>query len=255
MLKVSPRKIKVVVLLAAASCSVSANAFDLLQYFPTPAGASWEYRYTDSSTERACAGIRVVRVGAESFAQATLVTSAPEADKCSGTRPQQPAEVLESTDTLNTEYSAYRLQSRSASAGGKGRTQRWVLPLLFMPTFSNVYQTYSSSGIVTEESGEEARSASYRATVKVVGLEDVNVPAGRFKSTVHLQLIERRDYSGPGKVSVLQRTDRWLVRGLGVVRVRVEVLVNDQRTENSTLQLLRASVPSMPAELQDQLAR
>jgi hypothetical protein len=192
----------------------------------------------------------LVNVGSESFDQATLVTTAPQADKCSGIRPFP--EFVDTTDTLNTNMVAYRLVARAAE-DQRGSTLRWVTPLLFMPTYSNVFQTFSSAGIVTEERGTEVRSASYSATVKVVGLEDVTVPAGKFQSTVHLQLIERRTYSSPVPTRVVERTDRWLARGVGVVRVRVEVLVNEQRKASSQLQLLKAAVPSSP-ELQDQTA-
>jgi hypothetical protein len=238
-------------LIAACTLGPSAQAFDLLQYFPTIAGAKWEYRYTESSTEGGCIGTRLVSVTSESFDQATLATTAPEADKCSGVRPFP--EFVDTTDTFNTNFVAYRLVARAAG-DGRGSTLRWVTPLLFMPTYSNVFQTFSSAGTVTEARGQEVRSASYSATVKVIGLEDVIVPAGKFQSTVHLQLIERRTYSAPTPTRVVERTDRWLARGVGVVRVRVEVLVNEQRKAGSQLQLLSAAVPELPPELRDQTA-
>lgn len=243
-----------VVLLAACGFSASAGAFDLLQYFPTREGAKWEYRYSESSTKGGCTGTRLVSVGSESFDQATLVTTAPQADKCSGVRPFP--EFAGSTDTYNTNIIAYRLVARAAQ-DADGSTVRWVTPLLFMPTYSNVFQTFSSAGTVIEARGEEqVRSASYSATVKVVGLEDVTVPAGTFKSTVHLQLIERRTYTTQQQppVRIVERTDRWLARGVGVVRVRMEVLVNGERQANSQLQLVNAEVPRLPTELQDQTA-
>jgi hypothetical protein len=238
------------VLIAACTFSSSAYSFDLLQYFPTTAGAKWEYRYTESSTEGGCIGTRLVSVATESFDQATLATTAPAADKCSGVRPFP--EFVDTTDTFNTNFIAYRLVTRAAG-DGRGSTLRWVTPLLFMPTYSNVFQTFSSAGIVTEARGQEVRSASYSATVKVIGLEEVTVPAGKFESTVHLQLIERRTYSAPVPTRVVERTDRWLARGVGVVRVRVEVLVNEQRQASSQLQLLNAAVPALP-EFRDQTA-
>jgi hypothetical protein len=226
-----------------------AHAFDLLQYFPTPEGAKWEYRYTEASPEGACAGVRLVSVGSESFDQATLVTTAPDTDKCSGVRPLP--EFMVTTDTLNTNIVAYRLVARAFGADRQDSTVRWVSPLLFMPTYSNIYQTYSSTGTVTEVRGSQARSAAYSATVKVVGLEDVVVPAGKFKSAVHLQLSERRSYDAPLATRVLERTDRWLVRGLGVVKVSGEILINEQRRATSQWQLLSAQVPAQ-AELPEQ---
>jgi hypothetical protein len=238
-------------LVAACGFGSSAHAFDLLQYFPTSEGAKWEYRYTESSTEGGCTGTRLVSVSSESFDQATLVTTAPAADKCSGVRPFP--EFVVTTDTFNTNLIAYRLVARAAE-DQRGSTLRWITPLLFMPTYSNVFQTFSSAGTVTEARGEEVRSASYSATVKVVGLEDVTVPAGKFQSTVHLQLIERRTYSLPVPTRVVERTDRWLARGVGVVRLRVEVLLNGQRKAGSQLQLLSSAVPELPPEMRDQTA-
>lgn len=232
--------------------SVSANAFDLLQYFPTSEGAKWEYRYTESSPGGACAGVRIVNVGSESFDQATLVTTAPEADKCSGIRPLP--EFAPTTETLNTNMVAYRLVARTARNLEQGSTLRWITPLLFLPTYSNIYQTFSSTGTVTEEQGAEVRSASYSATVKVIGLEDVTVPAGTFKSTVHLQLIERRSFSAPVGSRLVERTDRWLARGVGVVRVTGEVTINDQRRATLQWQLLKSEVPRSPSDLTDQTA-
>jgi hypothetical protein len=243
---------RLIAMVIGAVASHSAAALDLLQYFPTSEGAKWEYRYTESSAEGACTGVRIVNVGTESFKQATLVTTAPQADKCAGRRPLP--EFVPTTETLDTDMSAYRLVARAAGNRQQGGTLRWVTPLLFMPTYSNIYQTFSSAGTLTEEGGTQARSASYSAMVKVVGLEDVTVPAGKFKSTVHLQLIERRSYSGPLPVRVVERTDRWLARGLGVVRVTVEITVDNQRRASSQWQLLNAAVPKPPGELLDQTA-
>jgi hypothetical protein len=235
----------------AAGFAPSARAFDLLQYFPTSEGAQWQYRYSESSTEGGCTGTRTVKVDSESFSQAMFLTTAPQADKCSGIRPFP--EFVGITETLDTNMVAYRLVARAAGSE-QGSTLRWAGPLLFMPTYSNVFQTFSSAGTVTEARGEEVRSASYTATVKVVGLEEVTVPAGKFKSTVHLQLIERRSYSAPVPTRVVERTDRWLARGVGVVRVNVEVRVNDQRRATSQWLLLDAKVPALPAEMLDQAA-
>lgn len=246
------RPIAKVVVMLAGSFSLSAHAVDLLQYFPTPEGAQWEYRYSDSLGGRACIGTRIVSVTSESFDQATLATAAPKSDECTGPVAAARPQFRESRETFTTNMSDYRLVERDITRTGEGGTLRWATPLLFMPTYSNVYQTYNSAGIVTEVTGAETRSAAYSAIVKVVGLEDVNVPAGKFKSTVHLQLIERRVYRTPVATRVVERTDRWLARGIGVVRIRVEVLVNDQRFASSQMQLLKASVPRGPLELQDQ---
>jgi hypothetical protein len=138
--------------------------------------------------------------------------------------------------------------SRNSTFNGVGNTTQWLAPLLYLPTFSNLYQTYSSAGMVSETLGESVRSASYTATVKVIGLEEVNVPAGKFKSTVHVQLIERRTYPPPSTARVVTRTDRWLARDVGMVRLRLEVFIDEQRAESRQLQLLRAAVPLPPAD-------
>jgi len=232
--------------LLAGAVSSPAGAFDLLKYFPTPNGAAWEYRYTESWSTGACSGKRMLSVGAATDEAVTFITSTPEADKCSGANAARG--FPPTTDTLGVSLYAYRLVSRNSAIEGATSTTQWMAPLLFLPTFSNVYQTYSSEGMVSETLGDSVRSASYTATVKVIGLEDVNVPAGKFTSTVHVQLVERRTYPPPLTARVVTRTDRWLAREVGVVRLKVEVFVDEQRTESRQLQLLRAQLPAPPAD-------
>jgi hypothetical protein len=138
--------------------------------------------------------------------------------------------------------------SRNSTFNGVANTTQWLAPLLYLPTFSNLYQTYSSAGMVSEMLGESVQSVAYAATVKVIGLEDVNVPAGKFKSTVHVQLIERRSYPPPLTARLVTRTDRWLARDVGMVRLSLEVFIDEQRAESRQLQLLRAAVPLPPAD-------
>ena len=232
--------------LLASLCSTRAAAFDLLKYFPTPQGARWEYRYSESSSTRVCTGLRVLSIPNASEDTVTLVTATPEADKCA--KAAATIGFPPATETLNVSLSAFRLVSRDAAGAITPNSMAWQAPLLFLPTFSNVYQSYGSEGTLNERRGSEERTAAYSATLKLIGIEDVNVPAGKFPATLHVQLIERRTYPPPLGTRVVTRTDRWLVRDLGAVRVRVEVLIDERRVENGQLQLERAQLPDAPVD-------
>jgi hypothetical protein len=212
--------------LCLALFSVSATAVDLRDYFPTPNGITWSYAFSDWAPGGKCAGERSVTVDTTATGRVKLLTATVRADNC----PSAP-----STETFVTGAPGFRLLSRLGSTQSTRESSEWNPAVLVLPTRLNIYQASQSSGYLTEAA---AVRVAYRATVKLVGVEKLAVPAGTFQAALHLQLIETRDYPPPMPSQVVVRTDRWLGRGIGTLKLRTEVVVDGKVARSSQLQLI-----------------
>jgi hypothetical protein len=96
--------------------------------------------------------------------------------------------------------------------------------------------------VLNEADGDQTRAVAYRATLKYLGVEKVSVPAGAFPAALHLQLTETREYPPPLASQVMLRTDRWLGRAVGTVKIKTEVFVNGTVTRSTLLQLACSSL-------------
>jgi hypothetical protein len=218
-------------LLASGLCTASAHAIDLRDYFPTPAGATWVYSFSEWSPTARCTGRRRITVQSAAGGRLKLVASpapagcpAPAVPSLSG-----PIETLVMGDV------GYRLLAREDLASQPEASFEWVPSMLVLPNRAELYQTFRSSGYVRRSSSDDT-SMTYQATLKVAAVEKLEVPAGTFVGTLRLQLIEVRD-TPPPSARVELRTDRWLARGVGVLKTKAEVFVDGKVVQSTQFQL------------------
>jgi hypothetical protein len=219
-------------LLLSSLCTPVAQAIDLRDYFPTPAGATWVYAFTEWSPTARCAGRRRIRVDAASDGRLKLVTSPAPANCPAPAVPSQSAP----TETLITSEAGYRLLTRGGPAARPAPSYEWLPAMLVVPKRAELYQTFRSSGYV-KEAATDALGVAYQATLKLAAVERLVVPAGTFAGTVRLQLTEVRESlpAQSGRVEV--RTERWLARGVGVLKTKTEVFVDGKVVQSTQFQL------------------
>jgi hypothetical protein len=108
--------------------------------------------------------------------------------------------------------------------------------MLVLPNRGELYQSFRSSGYV-KEAATDAMSVSYRATLKLSAVEKLEVPAGTFAGAVRLQLVEVRSSPAPQSMRIELRTDRWLARGVGMLKTKTEVFVDGKVVQSTQFQL------------------
>jgi hypothetical protein len=224
----------------AAAFSPAAAAIDVRDYFPTPNGATWTYAFSDWSPASRCSGQRTVRVAAAASGTLKLVTVAIGTASCAGAAQQQP--VTTSTETFAVGGTGHRLMSRDGSPRTASEHYEWSPAMLVLPTRADIFQAFQSAGVVNEADGNQMRAVGYQATLKYLGVENVTVPAGAFPAALHLQLIEIRDSPLPPASQIMVRTDRWLGRAVGAVKIKTEVLVNGKVVRSTLLHLACSSL-------------
>jgi hypothetical protein len=225
-------------LLLSSFISPLAHAIDLRDYFPTPAGATWLYAFSDWSTAGRCAGRRSVTVDSNATGRLTLVSTVMQSDCTAAAQSTQST----STETLISGMTGKRLMSRGDPKLAPAAGDEWVPGMLVLPNRAEVFQAFRSSGYVNEAVDNEIRAVSYQSTLKLLAVEKLVVPAGTFAGTVRLQLTEIREYPPPRSTTVELRTDRWLARGVGVLKTKTEVFVNGKVIQSTQLQLACSSL-------------
>ena len=226
-----------VLLLLQVTC---ADAIDLRDYFPTPNGTTWLYTFSTVSPAGRCSGQRSVTVDGAVIGRVRLVTTVLDVDECSTQAAR--AQLQSGSETFTTDAAGRRLVARGESGTELPLRYQWEPSMLVLPNRAQVYQAFESAGSLSESDGERVRAVSYRATLKVVGLEKMVVPAGTFTGAVHLQLTETREYPPPLAMRVVVRTDRWLARTVGTVRLKTEVAIDGTLAQSSQLQLACATI-------------
>jgi len=226
-------------LLLSSLISPLASAIDLRDYFPTPAGATWMYAFSEWSTTVRCMGRRSVTVDSTATGRLRLVSTVVQSD-CPATTTQ--SAQSSSTEILITGMSGQRLMSRGDPTLAPAAGDEWVPGMLVLPNRAEVFQAFRSSGHVNEAADNTVQAVSYQATLKLLAVEKLVVPAGTFTGTVRLQLTEIRDYPPPRSTRVELRTDRWLARGVGVLKTKTEVFVNGKVVQSTQLQLACSSL-------------
>jgi hypothetical protein len=197
------------------------------------------YVFSDWSPAGKCTGRRSVTVDSTATGRVRLLSSMLEAS-CSNT--VEPGQPTESTEVFIAGATGQELISRSAAPTQASASYEWNPAMLVLPNRADVYQAFHSSGSVNEDAGNEVHALSYQATLKLVGIDKLVVPAGTFPLAVHLQLVETRAYPGPLATQLELRTDRWLARSIGVLKTKVEVVVNGKVTQSTQLQLACSSL-------------
>lgn len=225
-------------LLLSSLISPLAHAIDLRDYFPTPAGATWMYAFSDWSSAGRCAGQRSIIVDGSTSGRLRLVSTVVQSD-CTG---MAQSTQSTSTETLITGMTGQRLLSRADPNIAPAASDEWVPGMLVLPNRAEVFQAFRSSGHVNEAADNEIRAVSYQSTLKLLAVEKLVVPAGSFAGTVRLQLTEIREYPPPRSATVELRTDRWLARGVGVLKTKTEVFVNGKVIQSTQLQLACSSL-------------
>jgi hypothetical protein len=165
-------------------------------------------------------------------------------ETCTGTA-QPPAPVtstVTSTETFTVGGNGHRLMSRDGTLPQPAAHSEWSPAMLVLPNHADIYQAFQSSGVLNEADGDQIRAVTYQATLKYLGVEKVSVPAGAFPAALHLQLTENREYPAPQSGQVMLRTDRWLGRAVGTVKIKTEVFINGKVARSTLLQLACSSL-------------
>jgi hypothetical protein len=219
-------------LLLSSLCTPGAQAIDLRDYFPTPAGATWVYAFSEWSPAAKCAGRRRITIDATADGRLKLVSSPAPANCPAPAVPSQSAP----TETLITSEAGYRLLTRGGPTAQPVPSYEWMPAMLVLPKRAELYQTFRSSGYV-KETATDGLGASYAATLKLAAVEKLVVPAGTFAGAVRLQLTEVRESPPPQSARVELRTERWLARGVGVLKTKTEVFVDGKVVQSTQFQL------------------
>src|ERR1044071_3172192 len=219
----------------AAAFSPAAIAVDVRDYFPTPNGAIWTYQFADWTPSGRCAGERTVRVDAAVSGRLKLVTLAVATQSCPAS-----SSNAASTEIFTIGGDGHRLTASDNIGQQAAEHSEWTPAMLVLPHHANIYQAFQSSGVV-REAGDTV-TVSYQATLRLLGIEKLAVPAGVFPAALHLQLIETRDVAPPLAGQVIVRTDRWLGRAIGALKIKTEVLVDGKLARSTVLQLACSSL-------------